>query len=276
MFGGDDGTETNIFYQWKGAYTKEQMSDEILKVEKFLDANRKQLPHRPRSTRATASRAGAARASRFDDRRDRRDQGADREDPQGAAEVGARQHRHRQPGRRRRRWRQPGQNVQVQLVGDSTETLVELGQRHRADPGQAQGTARRARRHRRPEQRAVGARRSRSRGGVRLQRAARWRSFVGLALRGAPLREFRRGETEVPVWVRFAGAEQFGIEDIASFTVRAPDGRTVPLLAMVDVAVQAVGDADPARQPPDHGGRSRPTSPTRSPCPTRARRWRRR
>ena len=34
--------------------------------------------------------------------------------------------------------------------------------------------------------------------------------FVGLALRGAPLREFRRGETEVPVWVRFAGAENFG------------------------------------------------------------------
>ena len=33
--------------------------------------------------------------------------------------------------------------------------------------------------------------------------------FVGLALRGAPLREFRRGETEVPVWVRFAGAEKY-------------------------------------------------------------------
>jgi hydrophobic/amphiphilic exporter-1 (mainly G- bacteria), HAE1 family len=62
--------------------------------------------------------------------------------------------------------------------------------------------------------------------------------FVGLALRGAPLREFKRGENEVPVWVRFAGAEQYGVADIAAFTVRAPDGRTVPLLAMVDVSVK--------------------------------------
>ena len=61
--------------------------------------------------------------------------------------------------------------------------------------------------------------------------------FVGIALRGAPLREFRRGESEVPVWVRFAGAEQYGIEDLDTFMVRAPDGRTVPLLSMVDVGV---------------------------------------
>ncbi|MDN5781548.1 MAG: efflux RND transporter permease subunit, partial [Luteimonas sp.] len=60
---------------------------------------------------------------------------------------------------------------------------------------------------------------------------------VGLALRGASLREFRRGETEVPVWVRFAGAERYGMADIATFMVRAPDGRTVPLLAMVDVSI---------------------------------------
>ena len=63
-------------------------------------------------------------------------------------------------------------------------------------------------------------------------------SFVGLALRGAQLREFRRGDTEVPVWVRFAGADDFGIADVATFTVRSPDGRTVPLLSMVDVDVR--------------------------------------
>src|SRR5690606_23568166 len=61
--------------------------------------------------------------------------------------------------------------------------------------------------------------------------------FVGLALRGAPLREFRRGDAEVPVWVRFQGAENYGMSDIATFMLRAPDGRTVPLLAMVDVSI---------------------------------------
>jgi HAE1 family hydrophobic/amphiphilic exporter-1 len=52
------------------------------------------------------------------------------------------------------------------------------------------------------------------------------------------LREFRRGDTEVPVWVRFAGADDYGTEDLASFTVRSPDGRSVPLLAMVDVEMR--------------------------------------
>jgi HAE1 family hydrophobic/amphiphilic exporter-1 len=62
--------------------------------------------------------------------------------------------------------------------------------------------------------------------------------FVGLALRGAPLREFRRGDSEVPVWVRFAGAKDYRVEDLSGFMVRSPDGRSVPLMAMVDVAVK--------------------------------------
>ena len=38
--------------------------------------------------------------------------------------------------------------------------------------------------------------------------------------------------------MRFAGAEHFGAADLESFTVRATDGRTVPLLAMVDVSTR--------------------------------------
>ncbi|MFS8064280.1 MAG: efflux RND transporter permease subunit, partial [Luteimonas sp.] len=43
MFGGDGGEQVGINYQWKGSYTKEQMSDEVLRVENFLDANRKEF-----------------------------------------------------------------------------------------------------------------------------------------------------------------------------------------------------------------------------------------
>ncbi|MUG03870.1 aminotransferase class III-fold pyridoxal phosphate-dependent enzyme, partial [Bacillus tequilensis] len=58
--------------------------------------------------------------------------------------------------------------------------------------------------------------------------------------RGAQLREFRRGQDEIPVWVRFRGAQDYGMEDLASFTVTAPDGRSVPLMAMVEVSSSPV------------------------------------
>jgi HAE1 family hydrophobic/amphiphilic exporter-1 len=127
--------------------------------------------------------------------------------------------------------------VQVQLVGDYTGTLSELGEnivpilsKHKElrDVRVESGDSYSELNVRVDRDRAASF-------GFSTQEVSR---FVGLALRGAQLREFRRGETEVPVWVRFAGADDFGLSDIASFTVRAPDGRAVPLLSMVDVKVQ--------------------------------------
>src|SRR5690606_38956479 len=46
-----------------------------------------------------------------------------------------------------------------------------------------------------------------------------------------------RDDVEIPVNVRFAGSDEYGVEDLSTFMVRAPDGSEVPLLAMVDVAV---------------------------------------
>src|SRR3546814_18960357 len=43
MFGGDGGDEINVYYQWKGSYTVAQMSDEVRRVEDFLDANREKF-----------------------------------------------------------------------------------------------------------------------------------------------------------------------------------------------------------------------------------------
>src|SRR3546814_5100026 len=43
MFGGDGGDEINVYYQWKGSYTVAQMSDEVRRVEDFLDANREKV-----------------------------------------------------------------------------------------------------------------------------------------------------------------------------------------------------------------------------------------
>ena len=116
-----------------------------------------------------------------------------------------------------------GQNVQVQLVGDSTQVLAELadgiipvlsGRKElrdvRVDTGDENAEL------------AISVDRERALTyGFSAEEVAR---YVGIALRGTPLREFRRGETEVPVWVRFDGAEEFGVEDLSGLTLRTPGG----------------------------------------------------
>lgn len=237
MFGGEEGGEADIFYQWNGAYTKQQMSDEILKVEQFLDANREKF--RIVQVYSFYSEQGwGGTQVKFDTEKPAETKKlveALREAlPKSArAKLGI----GNQGG--------PGgggggfeQNVQVQLVGDSSETLKEIAES--VVPILA----------RRKELRDVrvnaGDQNSELSVQVDRERAASFgfsaqevSQFVGLALRGAPLREFRQGDTEVPVWVRFEGADDYGIKDISAFTVRAADGRIVPLLAMVDVRIGA-------------------------------------
>ena len=63
-----------------------------------------------------------------------------------------------------------------------------------------------------------------------------------------------RGDTEVPVWVRFAGAEEFGSQDLSDIRrCAAPTARDVPLLSLVDVeraaAAQRRSPRRIARQP---------------------------
>ncbi|MBC7989926.1 MAG: efflux RND transporter permease subunit [Luteimonas sp.] len=235
MFGGDDGGETNIFYQWKGSYTLEQMSAELLKVEDFLNANRKKY-HVTQVYSWYSEQGDAGTRVTFDTKEAGKTkpliEALRKELPKSArATIGVGNNGDGPGGG------QPGQNVQVQLVGDSTQTLAELGKE--IVPILAK----------RPELRDVrvdsGDQNSELSVRVDRERAAAFgfsaqevAQFVGIALRGAPLREFRRGETEVPVWVRFAGADDFKVQDIAGFTVRSPDGRTVPLLSMIDVSVQ--------------------------------------
>jgi HAE1 family hydrophobic/amphiphilic exporter-1 len=232
MFGGEEGKETEFYYQWNGSYTKEQMSDEVLRVERFFDANRKRF-HIEQVYSWYSEQGWAGTRITFAD-----DAGAikplvdaiSKELPKSArATIGAGDNDGPGGGG-------PGQKAQVFLVGDSTETLAEVGRD--ILPVLAK------RKELRDVRIDIGDTNSELRVRVDRERAAAFgfsaeqvSQFVGLALRGAPLREFRRGETEVPVWVRFAGADSYGMKDISSFTVRAPDGRSVPLLAMVDVSV---------------------------------------
>ncbi|MGN6113548.1 MAG: efflux RND transporter permease subunit [Luteimonas sp.] len=235
MFGGDDAGEIDIFYQWNGSYSKEQMAEEVGRVEAYVNAHRKDFHVEQIYSRY--SEQGWARTQLKLDSKDQKQAAAVTEQlrkgmPKSArANIGIGDQGGPGSGGG------PGKEVEVRLVGDSTQTLQELAdevvpilsrRKELRDVRVNTGDSNSELTVRVDRERAAAF-------GFSAQEVAQ---FVGLALRGAPLREFREGENELPVTVRFAGAEHFGAADLQDFTVRAPDGRTVPLLAMVDVAVQ--------------------------------------
>ena len=232
MFGGGGGEHARVEYQWKGSYTKEQMSDEVLRVENFLDANRTQF-HIKQVYSYYSEQGDASTVVTYDSKdakvtKPLSDQISKALPKSARATFTLGDDGDNNGG--------PGQKVQVQLIGDSSQTLEDLSNDIIPILSRSKQL--------RDVRLDAGDRNSELTVHVDRERAAAFgfsaedvSRFVGLALRGAPLREFRRGETEVPVSVRFAGAEHYGVHDMASFTVRAPDGRTVPLLSMVDVKV---------------------------------------
>jgi len=236
MFGGEDAGETRIFYQWKGAYTKEQMSQEVGKIEAYLEANRKRFKITQIYSFFSEQGWGGTniKLDTQDITESKRLVDAIRKDLPKSARANIGIGNQGGPGGG---GGQQAQSVSVQLVGDSTQTLTELA--NEVVPILAKRkelTDVRVNSGDRNSELAVRVDRERALAfGFSAQEVGR---FVELALRGAPLREFRRGENEVPVWVRFSGAEHYGSNDLESFTVRAPDGRMVPLLAMVDVSIK--------------------------------------
>ncbi|HEY4530407.1 MAG TPA: efflux RND transporter permease subunit [Luteimonas sp.] len=235
MFGGGDSGEIQLYYKWNGGYTLPQMSEEVARVEAFLDANRERFRITQVYSYFSEGNDAGTMITFEDGIADVRplSEAISKELPKSArAEVGV----SGPGGQGGGGGGGMGQNVSVQLVGDSATVLREL----------AAGLVPML--EARPELRDV-----RIDGGnstdelaVRVDRdraaafgfsAEQVSSFVSMALRGTQLREYRRGDTEVPVWVRFSGAQEYGPADIAGFMVRSPDGRQVPLSAMVELQV---------------------------------------
>jgi len=236
MFGdGSGGKEIQLYYQWKGSYNLQQRSDEVLRFETFLDENRETYRIKQvYSWFGEGSDSGTMIT--FDDSvgdTKAMTEAISAALPKSArAEVGIRGSAGQGGG-----GGGSSQGVQVQLVGDSTQVLREI-----ADGVIPMLAANPALRDVRVDagdlNQELNIRVDRDRAAAFGFSAEQVSSFIGLALRGSQLREFRRGEDEVPVWVRFAGAEQFNEADIASFMVRAPDGRSVPLTSLVDMRVE--------------------------------------
>ncbi len=234
MFGGGDSGEIQLYYKWKGGYTLPQMSEEVARVEAYLDANRERFRITQVYSYFSEGNEGGTMITFEDGIADVRplSEAISKDLPRSArAEIGV-----ASAGGQGGGGGGLGQNVGVQLVGDSATVLRELA----ADIVPMLEA--------RPELRDVaidgGTRTDELAVRVDRERAAAFgfsaeqvSSFVSMALRGTQLREYRRGDSEVPVWVRFSGAQQYGPADIAGFMVRAPDGRQVPLSAMVSLDV---------------------------------------
>ncbi|MEQ1511737.1 MAG: efflux RND transporter permease subunit [Lysobacteraceae bacterium] len=236
MFGGDESGEVGVYYQFKGSFTKEQMSDEVLKIENFLNANRKRF-HIVQLYSWYSEDGGASTRITFDTEKAERLKPLidtlSKELPKSArATIGVGDNEGAGGG--------GGPNaasLQVRLIGDSTQTLRELADDVIPFLARAPGL-RDVRIDAGDQNSELSIRVDRERAAAFGFSAEEVSRFVGVALRGAPLREFKRGENEVPVWVRFAGAEKYGVADIAAFTVTSSDGRAVPLLSMIDVSVK--------------------------------------
>ncbi len=235
MFGGGEQGEIQLYYKWNGGYTLPQMSEEVTRVEGFLDANRERFritqvysyfsegndagtiitfeegiaDLRPLSEAISKGLPKSARA----------EIGVSGPGGQGGGGGGG-----------------MGQNVSVQLVGDSAPVLRELAA-ELVPMLEARPELRDVRIDGGASTDELAVRVDRERAAAFGFSAQQVSSFVSMALRGTQLREYRRDDTEVPVWVRFSGAQEYGPGDIAGFMVRSPDGRQVPLSAMVDLQV---------------------------------------
>ena len=231
--GGDDSdpSQINIFYQWKGAYSKEEMGREVARVEAFVNANRKEF-HIER-VYSRYSEQGWASTRLFLDTEDRELSDKIKEKvreglPKSArAKLGI-----GWPGG----MGSDGDGIRFSLIGDSTQVLEELAadvvpllsrnpklRDVRVDTGDANTE--------------LSVRVDRERAAAYGFSAQQVAQFVSMALRGSSLRDFHRDDVEIPVNVRFAGSDDYSAEDLETFMVRAPNGAEVPLLAMVDVGV---------------------------------------
>lgn len=233
MFGQDAGLEMGLYVNWKGSYSLEQMSDEIAKVEAHFEKNRARYHLKQVYVFYAEQGWGGFRLTLNDDVKNPGEirELMRKEMPKLArAEIGFQNDGGGGGGA-------GDSDISFFVNGDSSEALVEIGE------GMVPVLSRL------PELRDVrvdsGDENSEIQVVVNRERAASYgfsaqevAQYIGIALRGAPLREFRRDDTEVPVTLRFAGAEKFHIENLSNLNLHRRDGSTVPLLSMVDVSIR--------------------------------------
>jgi HAE1 family hydrophobic/amphiphilic exporter-1 len=249
MFKNDAGRQINLFYNFKGAYTLDQISTEVKHVEDFLDARRKRYQIKQIYSFFSPNQGAGTYITLLDPQPRLIDRLLLRKSQPGlmASEEVQEMIRKELPKSARADIGFQGDNgpggggndqgIQLFLNGDSTATLTDIANNLipilstrkelrdvRMDNGDETSEV------------AVSVNRDRAAAyGFSAQEVA---SYIGIALRGSPLHEFRTPGGDVPVWARFAGADHYRMKDLSSLTLRRKDGSSIPLLSVVDVAVR--------------------------------------
>ena len=240
MFNDEGGQEVDLNYEFKGTYTKDQISAELAKAERFLQANADQYSIKQiyayyqegggafggssiNLTFKDGTRETTALAQRI----------SKELPPSAIAKISVRGGGDTGGGQ---------SNIQVHLTGNSMHSLKELSAdllpilgripsiRDLREDNSAQTS-----------EMTVSVDRDRAASfGLSAEEVSR---FIGLALRGSVLRSFQQDANEVPVWVRFKGSENRTTADLAGFNIITGDGRTIPLTSVVRASIEPTATA---------------------------------
>jgi HAE1 family hydrophobic/amphiphilic exporter-1 len=232
MFPEGQTRELELEYQLNGSYTLDQVEDSVEAVERYLLDNRERFEIRSVYS-AFRENGGQTDILLVDDgtQQLKATEIMDliREDLPRIAigEVGFGINQ-----------RAGGQALQVNLFGDSNEQLRALGDAVIPMLRRVEGM-RDVRIEESTVDRELAVRVDRERAAAYGFSAQEVASYIAIALRGAPLREFRGERREIPVWLRFAGGEEASVDNLRDFKLTRPDGTQVPLLSLVEVRIES-------------------------------------
>lgn len=234
MFSNESRREFDIQYRWKSSYPLEQLSGEVRRIETYLDEHRERFGITQIYSWYSERGWAATRVTLADDAMGGETPAKIQE--QIVAELPRLATAELILGQQQR-GSGSGAGVEFFLQGDSAETLRELSESLvpmlasypelrdvRADLGD--------------ENKEVKVSVDRDRAALYGFTAEEVANYVGIALRGTPLREFRADGKEVPMWLRFADSESQSIADLSRYTLQKSDGSAVPLMAVVEAGIQ--------------------------------------
>ena len=238
MFPSGEGSTLRLQYDLNGLYRLEELKKSISKVEDYLLSNKDKFDIKSVYSYADERGNAITNVILVDAKHKKRSSTAIMEDirkglpqiPIGKASFD------------QNRGGSSGEGLRVSLVGDSMDQLHELSAAVIPVLARVEGL-RDVRTAERTGDREVAVRVDRERAKSYGFSANEVASYVGIALRGAPLKEFRNGATEIPVWLRFQGADTQSVAGMADFKLRRADGTLVPLMSLVEVRTQEAASA---------------------------------
>lgn len=238
MFPAGEGSTLRLEYELTGLYRLDELKKSIAKIEEYLLAHKQEFDIK--SVYSFANERGDAMTNIIlvDAKQMKRSSTQVMEDiREGLPKIPIGKVSFDQNG-----GGSSGEGLRVSLIGDSMDVLHDLSDAVIPVLSRVPGL-RDVRTAERTGDREVAVRVDRERAKSYGFSATEVATYVGIALRGAPLKEFRNGDTEIPVWLRFQGADTQSVSGMADFKLRRSDGTLVPLLSLVDVRTQESASA---------------------------------